>query len=322
MRDETEERLSGISAMLVDSDTGVIKSKITTNSKGAYTFTNVENGKYIIIFDYDTTLYTVTGYQKEGVTSNVNSDVITTTIQQDGKQRTGAVTDVIVIENGSTSNIDMGLVLADTFDLQLEKKINKITVQNSAGTETVNFDSAEIAKTEIAAKHLAGSTVYVEYTIKVSNVGELAGYAKKIVDYLPEGVTFNSGLNGNENWYTGLDGNLYSTFLADVNIGPGQSKEIKLVLTKQMTEENTGLISNTAEIFEDYNIYGISDKNSTAGNKIQNENDMSTADVYIGVKTGEVFIYISVIITTALLGGIVIFLAYNKLIYRKRKVGV
>ena len=119
-----------------------------------------------------------------------------------------------------------------------------------------------------------------------------------------------------------MDGNLYSSSLANVKIGPGESKEIKLVLTKQMTEENTGLISNTAEIYEDYNIYGVSDKNSTAANKVQNENDMSTADVFVGVKTGEVFIYISVIIVTVILGGIVIFIAYNKLIYRKRKVGV
>ena len=322
MRDEAEERLSGISAMLVNSDTGVIKNKITTNSKGAYTFTNVENGNYLIIFDYDTVLYAVTGYQKENVAANVNSDVITTTIEQDGKHRTGAVTDVITIENGSVSNIDIGLALADSFDLQLEKKINKITTQTSKGTQTIEFDNVGIAKTEIAAKELTGSTVYIEYTIKVSNVGELAGYAKTIVDYLPKDITFNSGLNGNENWYSGLDGNLYSSSLADVSIKPGESKEIKLVLTKQMTEENTGLISNTAEIHEDYNIYGVSDKNSKAGNKVQNENDMSTADVFVGVKTGEVFIYISVIITTVLLGGIVIFIAYHKLIYRKRKVGV
>ena len=308
--------------MLVDSDTGVIKSKLTTNSKGAYTFKNVENGNYLIIFDYDTSLYSVTGYQKEGVAANINSDVITTTIEQDGKQRTGAVTDVIVIDNGSVSNIDMGLVLADTFDLQLEKTISKLTVQNKTGTETIECNNSQIAKTEIAAKHLAGSTVYIEYTIKVSNVGELAGYAKQIVDYLPENVVFNSGLKGNENWYSGLDGNLYTSSLADVNIGPGESKEIKLIITKQMTEENTGLISNTAEIYQDYNIYGVTDKNSKAANKIQNENDMSTADVYIGVKTGEVFIYISVIITSILLGGIVIFLAYNKLIYSKRKGGV
>lgn len=88
-----------------------------------------------------------------------------------------------------------------------------------------------------------------------------------------------------------------------------------------MTEENTGIVNNVAEIYEDYNIYGISDKNSTPGNKVQNENDMSSADTMLTVKTGEVFIHISVIITSILLGSIVIFIAYNKLIIKKRKGG-
>ena len=69
-----------------------------------------------------------------------------------------------------------------------------------------------------------------EYSIKVSNVGDLAGYAKKVVDYLPAETTFNSGLKGNEAWYTGVDGNLYSAALADTLILPGETKEIKLVL--------------------------------------------------------------------------------------------
>ena len=89
-----------------------------------------------------------------------------------------------------------------------------------------------------------------------------------------------------------------------------------------MTEENTGMINNIAEIYEDYNIYGVSDKNSTPGNKVQNENDMSSADTIITVKTGEVFIHISVIIVSILLGSIVIFISYNKLIVNKRKGGV
>ena len=95
------------------------------------------------------------------------------------------------------------------------------------------------------------------------------------------------------------------------------SEEAKETLVK----ENTGLISNTAEIYEDYNIYGVSDKNSKAGNKIQNENDMSTADVFVGVKTGEVFVYTSVIITTLLLCGIVIFFVSNKVVLIRRKGG-
>ena len=89
-----------------------------------------------------------------------------------------------------------------------------------------------------------------------------------------------------------------------------------------MTEDNTGNVNNIAEIAEDYNIYGVSDTNSTPLNKAQGENDMSSADAIITVKTGEVFIYISVIITSVILGSIVIFIAYTQIILKRRKVGV
>ena len=133
-------------------------------------------------------------------------------------------------------------------------------------------------------------------------------------------MTFNSSLN--KDWYTGTDGNLYTSSLADVELKPGETKELKLVLTKQMTEENTGVVNNNAEIYEDFNIYGISDTNSTPANGVQSENDMSSADAILTIKTGESLIYVSVIITSAILGAIVIFISYNKIVVSKRKRGV
>ena len=67
----------------------------------------------------------------------------------------------------------------------------------------------------------------------VSNVGDVSGYAKKIIDYMPEGMTFNSSLEANKGWYTGTDGNLYTTEFANTEIKPRESKEITLVLTIQ-----------------------------------------------------------------------------------------
>ena len=320
MRTDEEQKLSGITARLVNADTGVIIKSITTDSKGNYTFPGVANGNYLIVFDYDTVKYTVTTYQKAGVEGNINSDAITTKIEQDGKQRNAAVTDRIVVADSSISNIDIGFVYADTFDLSLEKSISKITVQNKAGTSSVEFNNETLAKMDIAAKHLSSSTVYIEYNFKVSNVGEIAGFAKKLIDYIPAGMTFSSTLN--PEWYTGTDGNLYTTALADVELKPGETRELKLVLTKQMTEENTGLVNNQAEICEDYNIYGVSDINSTPANKAQGENDLGAADAILTVKTGEVFIYISVIITSIILGSIVIFIAYTQIILKRRRVGV
>ena len=320
VRDDSEQKMSGITARLVDADTGTIIKSVTTDSKGAYTFAGIANGNYLVIFDYDTVKYTVTTYQKAGVEVNVNSDAITTKIEQDGRQRNAAVTDRIVVADSSISNIDIGFLYADTFDLALETSITKMTVQNRAGTDSVEFENATLAQMPIAAKHISSSTTYIEYKIKVSNLGEIAGNVKRIVDYIPAGMTFSSTLN--PDWYTGTDGNLYTSALADVELQPGESREVKLVLTKQMTEDNTGNVNNIAEIAEDYNIYGVSDTNSTPLNKAQGENDMSSADAIITVKTGEVFIYISVIITSVILGSIVIFIAYTQIILKRRKVGV
>ncbi len=321
-REDGEDLLSGISAKLVNSETGVIQKSVTTDASGAYSFTGIQNGNYLIVFDYDTVKYTVTAYNKDGVAANVNSDVVTTQIEQDGRIRNAAITDVITISNGSISNIDIGLVLADTFDLQLEKSVTKIITQTSQKTESHDYENAKLAKTEIASKYVSGATVHIVYEMKVSNVGDVAGFAKKIVDYMPEGMVFNSALEDNKGWYTGTDGNLYYTGLADTELKSGESRTIKLVLTKQMTVDNTGIINNTAEIFEDYNIYGISDCNSTPGNQVQRENDLGSADATILIKTGEVFIHVSVIITSILLGSIVVFIAYSKIVLVKRKGGV
>ena len=320
MRDENENRMPNVTAMLVDSTSGVIKSTVTTNNSGEYTFSGIQNGSYLVLFKYDTVLYTTTTYKKEGVETSINSDVVTTKIEQNGRKENGAVTDVISVNGANVSNIDIGLVEAEKFSLELDKAISKVTVQNAQGTKTEEFDKAKLAKYDIAAKHLAGTKVYIEYTLTVTNNGDLEGFASEIVDYIPQGMTFNSNLN--PDWYTGTDGNLYTKALADTEIAKGESKEIKLVLTKQMTAENTGNVSNTAEIADDYNIYGVSDHNSKPANKAQGEDDISTADTILTVKTGESLIYISGIIVSLLVGSAVAFVVYETVIKKKRKGGV
>ena len=75
------------------------------------------------------------------------------------------------------------------------------------------------------------------------------------------------GFSGEENkdWYLS-NGNVYTTSLANTIINPGETKELKLVLTRQMTNENTGIVRNTAEIASSYNELGIEDINSKAAN--------------------------------------------------------
>ena len=316
-RDPAEKLLQGITVRLLDTATGNIATNMagtecvaTTNEKGFYLFTEVPEGQYLVVFEYDTSIYTVTAYQKEGVIAAVNSDAVMQTIAINGQEGTYGVTDTITMNGAGVPNIDLGLITSTVFDMELHKYVNKITVQTSKGTQNYNFNNETLAKVEIKAKELQGATVIIEYKIDVTNKGEVAGYVRNIADYMPAELSFNSELN--TDWYqSGSD--LYNSSLANTPIQAGETKTVTLTLTKTMTEENTGLVNNTAEIAESYNESGLEDINSTAGNRAQGENDMGAADVIIGVSTGAMYTYIGLIISILVLMGIGAYMLQRKL---------
>ncbi|MCR5187117.1 MAG: DUF11 domain-containing protein [Clostridia bacterium] len=294
-----------MSVRLINAETGVIEGETSPDDMGYYVFQGVKNGNHYVALNYNTRKYGITTYKKDGASEIVNSDIIASKVEEDGKLIKTAITDKICISNKSISNVDMGLFYAEKFDLEIDSTITQVMIQTSRGMETTNFDHQKLAKVEIAPNYIDESTAYVEYTIKVSNNGDVPGYAKKIVSYLSNDMEFNSSLEANIKWFSGADGNIYTNELANVELKPGESKEIKLVLQKKMTEENTGLVNNQVEIAEDYNIYGISDFDSISGNYIQAEDDMSLADAIITVETGEKVIYtiVAVLLLAAITTG-------------------
>ena len=289
-RDADEKLLKNINVVLMNKNSEIIATSLTDDN-GEYVFENLENGIYFILAKYNEVEYRLTEYEKAGVSEVKNSDFINST--------SGAITKALEIKDISIGNIDLGLILRSKFDLRLDKYVSRVTVQNRGGTTTYDFENSKLSKTDIAAKYLSGSTVLIEYKLVVTNEGDIEGYAKKIVDYMPESMTFSSDLN--PEWYSGNNGNIYTTELANTVIAPGESKEITLILSKLMTEENTGIMNNTAEIEESYNIKGIEDIDSTPGNRIQTEDDYSSAKSLITVKTGESFVYISTAVSTVML---------------------
>lgn len=314
MRDSNEARVPEVIAKLINSSNNTVEKESKTNGNGEYTFTGLLEGNYFIIFEYDTLKYGLTEYQKSGVSSNVNSDVIANKYEENGQTKQVAVTDVISLKGVSISGIDIGFTVADRFNLSLDMVVSKVTVQTNEGTKATEFND-KLAKVEIGSKYISGATVLVEYTITVKNQGDIAGTARKLVDYIPQGMTFNSSLNSD--WYSGSDGNVYTTALTDKVILPGESVQIKLTLTKTMIEANQGLVHNEAEIFEAYNAYGIPDLNSTPGNRAQGEDDISSADTIVTVRTGESLIYISVIISILVVIGCGIIIIQKSMISKK-----
>ncbi len=306
-KDDNEKTLSGIKVQLLNTQTNnLVKDKngnvleATTNENGMFILNNIGNGKYIAIFDYDQTKYSLTKYRAENVDESKNSNALMKEIELNGNKKQMASTDIIEVTNNNISNINIGLTQLQEFDLQLDKYVSKIVIQNKAGTTVKEYDNETVAKAEIDAKKINGTTVIVEYKIKVTNAGKVPGYARKIADYIPNDLKFSSELN--KDWYQ--TGNaLYNASLANEVINAGESKEVTLTLTKAMTENNTGRTNNTAEIAEAYNDLGLSDTNSTPGNKKQGENDMGSADVIISIKTGGiVYVSIAVAVVTVLAG--------------------
>lgn len=318
LRDNNEEVLQGIVAILLDNQGSPVKDKTgnvistVTEVTGTYKFSNLEKGEYIVAFAYDTNKYTVTKYQVENAKEDENSDVIAKQIAIDSEKVLMGVTDTIKLEKADIKNIDIGLIENAKFDLSLEKYVTKVVVTNS--TESVNYDFGEstLAKIEIAAKKLAGSTILVQYEIKVSNEGDIQGYANDILDYIPKELEFNSEMN--PDWYLDSQGLLHNKALEKIAIEPGKSQTVKLVLTKTLNSNSTGTIENTAEIGTATNLEEIKDIDSTPGNKLGGEDDIGSASLIISIRTGGPTLYIGIVLISLAVLGIGIYLINKKIL--------
>ena len=315
-KDDNEELLSGIKVQLLNTGTNqLVKEENgsileeTTNDSGVYVLEKIESGSYIVIFNYDNSIYDLTTYQAQGVPEKQNSKVMKNEILIGSERKQVSATDIIQVADENISNINIGLIKMKNFDLKLDKFVNRILIQNASGTTVREYNNANMAKIELNRKQVNGTTVIIEYKIVVTNQGEMDGYVKKIADYAPADLTFSSEMN--KDWYK--EGNvIYNASLANQKIQPGESKAVTLTLTKKMTDSNTGLVANTAEIAESYNEAGVTDSNSVPGNRKQGENDYSLAEVILSIGTGGI-IYIGIaIIVIMILAVITLIIIRNK----------
>ena len=274
-----------------------------TNNDGRYTFEDVPEGRYYVIVEFDTTQYTITDYQKTDVSELTNCDFIQRQAKLPDGQKIVGITDTIEL-NKNTENIDIGLIKTKTFDLKMEQFVNKITVTNSKGTKEYNFNDEKFAKIEIHSKQFVGSTVVIEYKIKVTNVGELAGSVNEIIAQIPEQLDFHSELN--TDWVKSMSYNLSNVSYRTQEIQPGESIEAKLVLSKTLDDKSAGTFTNVTKIEISENAKHIEDKNT--------ENDTDSTQVLIGVSTG---VKQAMGIIAGILGFIVILTIIYKILSKK-----
>ena len=230
----------------------------------------------------------------------VNSAQISKDTDKDGKD----IDDIDSIPdqwNEGEDDQDREYIKLNYFDLALRKWVTQaIVIENGKETvtqtgHTPEQDPEPIVKVDLNRKKLNKVTVKFRYSIRITNQGDIAGYAKEIKDYVPEGLKFVA--EDNPGW-TDLGNNIITTnLLADKLLQPGESADVQVLLTWVNRQDNMGLKTNVAEISKDYNDRGVPDIDSTPDNKKPGEDDIDDAPVMLSISTGKIKTYVALGIT-------------------------
>ncbi len=236
----------------------------------------------------------------EVVEPNTSDRIIVNSAQitEDSDENGNPVEDIDSIPdewNDGEDDQDREYIKLTYFDLALRKWVTEaIVIENGKETitqtgHTAEMDPEPVVKVELYRKNINDVIVKFRYSIRVTNEGDIAGYAKEITDYVPEGLKFVA--EDNPGW-TDEGNNIISTrLLENTLLQPGESAEVEVVLTWINGEDNMGEMTNTAEISEDYNDKDAPDRDSTPDNQVPGEDDIDDAPVLLSVETGQERIY-------------------------------
>ena len=222
--------------------------------------------------------------------------------------------------NDGEDDQDKEYIYVKYFDLSLLKWVTQtiVTVDgkttttetgfkpNTGLTETTgirnNKVNEPVAKVEIDKYKIDKTTVKFAYKIRVTNEGEIAGYATEVTDFIPEGLEFKAEDNKKYGWVKEGDNKVTTRALETVLLEPGESAELEIIFTWKNDKNNLGVKTNIAEITEDYNKYNSPDVDSTPENKKdpyekEQEDDDDFALVVLSLKTGKGASYTILVMT-------------------------
>ena len=210
---------------------------------------------------------------------------------------------------------DIEKIYVKYFDLALRKWVtHAIVIEDGVQKEMATGHKAEdneedVVKVELNKKRLESTVVKFRYSIRITNEGEIAGYATEISDYIPQGLKFNQA--DNPKWRE-VEGKIVTDQLKDTLLEPGQSTEIEVLLTWENDEKNMGhKLVNVAEISEDKNDSDTPDIDSVPNNKKEGEDDIDDAPVILVAAAGSAPAYF------AIAGGVVFVIVASAALIKK-----
>jgi len=194
-------------------------------------------------------------------------------------------------------DLDKEFLKVKYFDLALRKWVTRvILIEDGKQTvretgHTADMDPEPIVKVDLHRKKINSVTVKFVYMIKVTNQGEIAGYAKELTDYIPTGLKFEQV--DNPMWTEKASGVITTRAIENTLLEPGESAEVEVVLTWINDGDNMGVKTNIAEISEDYNDSNSPDIDSTPNNKKTGEDDIDDAPVMLSIQPGSAKTYVA-----------------------------
>lgn len=247
--DDDENRVSGITLKLYNEKDELVTEAIS-NDKGKYSLYDLEAGNYYIIAEFDTDKYALTVNQSIFQTSD--KDVI--------------ASEIIVTDDTKTiENINLGLALKKVYNIKLAKYISKVSLTNKLGISTVReFNNASLVKIDI--KDLVNTHIKVVYLIELENVGYYPGYVNNVIDYIPDGMTFNEEYEENKNWISNENGYLENKSLSNEIMYSGDKKYLTVAF--DVSRKEAGSFVNSVSVDkDDLKIYAISGEDIEDGDE-------------------------------------------------------
>ena len=185
------------------------------------------------------------------------------------------------VPNNATGKLTMnkmGDVTVVTY--YYEKQVFDLAVDSFVEDVTINGVSAgrnkELIKAELDKSFDENTVLKATYKIKIKNIGEVAGRATSIVDYLPDGFEFIP--EENEDIWLNEGSKIKTDALKDVVLHPGEEKELTVILNWIANDQHFGTLENKV-VIEDYaNVPGFVDVNL--------RNNVSETEFIMTIKTG------------------------------------
>ena len=214
--------------------------------------------------------------------------------------------------NEGEDDQDIEKVKVQYFDLSLRKWVTQAIVTENGEEKIIESghkaedDPEDVVKVDLKKSKINKVIIKFRYKIRVKNEGNIAGYAKELKDYIPNGLKFVP--EDNPLWKQIDEKTITTDQTKDILLQPGDTTEVEVVLTWINDSENFGVMDNWAEISKDHNDFNSPDIDSTPDNNKKGEDDIDDAPVSVGVQTGQIktFTTIGLAVLVILSSGVVL----------------